>query len=124
METLRIMNKTKRRKSKKTCGTTNIQTVKPQPPKQTDFHSENASDKINRLGIWSEIIKTIGVYLIVAVCVILGFYLMIKGVKDEYFDLSFGNIHLRTALAGLALAIVGIWFGSHYKSNVTIHNKK
>ena len=118
------MNKTKRRKSKKTCGTTNIQTVKPQPPKQTDFHSENASDKINRLGIWSEIIKTIGVYLIVAVCVILGFYLMIKGVKDEYFDLSFGNIHLRTALAGLALAIVGIWFGSHYKSNVTIHNKK
>lgn len=118
------MNKTKRRKNKKPCGTTNIHTVKPQPPKQTDFHSENVSDEINRLGIRSEIIKTVCVYFIAAVCVILGFYLMVKGVKDEYFDLSFGNIHLRTALAGLVLAIVGIWFGSRYKSNVTIHNKK
>lgn len=116
------MNKTKRRKKKKPCGTTNIHTVKPQPPKQTDFHSENVSDDINRLGIWSEIIKTICVYLIAAVCVILGFYLMIKEVKDEYFDLSIGNIHLRTALAGLVLAIAGIWLGRHYKSNVTIHN--
>lgn len=101
-----------------------VNPVKPPKKKQTDFKSEDATEKENVIGMSLEFAKTVGLYILTFIMFLYGGKMIYDGITDNGHSIDLGAFKVSTSFVGLILFVLGAFLLWNYKSNTTIKRNK